>query len=180
MLLDGCTTGLLSVLVKQHLSVQVTGSTVESLQCLVKTSLDILLLTKVAPAGVMEFWVGKIYSGDMHVVGTSDGVFLTRSIRRNAIAFNLGRFAELENYPCESGLAALGNKLVHNKRLTHPLAFGVGAALPPNIDVEAIQVQQYAIDQMRIKSTKDRPGNMQQSPMSKVPHHLPSASMSLS
>eukprot|EP00435_Cladocopium_sp_Y103_P075626 s23_g61.t1 len=44
----------------------------------------------------------------------------------------------------EFGLAALGNKLVHNKRVTHPLAFGVGAASPPQIDVEAIQVQKYA------------------------------------
>ena len=57
----------------------------------------------------------------VHVVGTSEGVFLTRSIRRSAGAFNLNRFAELENYPWEFGLAGLGNKLVHNKRLTRPL-----------------------------------------------------------
>ena len=89
-------------------------------------------------------WLGKVASGDMHVVGTSEGIFLTRSIRRNAVAFNLNRFADLENYPWEFGLAALGNKLIHNKRVTHPLAFGVGAALPPQIDLEAIAVQKYA------------------------------------
>eukprot|EP00435_Cladocopium_sp_Y103_P028353 s3208_g7.t1 len=80
----------------------------------------------------------------MHLVGTADGVFLTRSIRRNPVAFNLNKFADLENYPWEFGLAALGNKLVHNKRLTHPLAFGVGAAFPPLVDFEAVQVQNYA------------------------------------
>ena len=82
----------------------------------------------------------------MRVVGTAEGVFLTRSIRRNAVPFNLNRFAESENYPWEFGFAALGNKLVHNKRVTHPLAFGVGAALPPQVDVEAILVQNYAHD----------------------------------
>ena len=45
----------------------------------------------------------------VHVVGTSEGVFLTRSIRRSADAFNLNRFAELENYPWEFGLAGLAH-----------------------------------------------------------------------
>eukprot|EP00435_Cladocopium_sp_Y103_P038920 s137_g10.t1 len=106
--------------------------------------LGYLAMDKGGPRWRHGIWLGKVASGDMHVVGTADGVFLTRSIRRNAIAFNLNRFADLENYPWEFGLAALGNKLVHNKRVTHPLAFGVGAALPPQIDVEAIQVQKYA------------------------------------
>eukprot|EP00435_Cladocopium_sp_Y103_P035698 s4054_g9.t1 len=106
--------------------------------------LGYLAMDKGGPRWHHGIWLGKVASGDMHVVGTAEGVFLTRSIRRNAIAFNLNRFADLENYPWEFGLAALGNKLVHNKRVTHPLAFGVGAALPPQIDVEAIQVQKYA------------------------------------
>ena len=106
--------------------------------------LGYLAMDKGGPRWRHGIWLGKVASGDMHVVGTAEGVFLTRSIRRNAVAFNLSRFADLENYPWEFGLAALGNKLVHNKRVTHPLAFGVGAALPPQIDVEAIQVQKYA------------------------------------
>ena len=106
--------------------------------------LGYLAMDKGGPRWRHGIWLGKIPSGDMHVVGTAEGVFLTRSIRRNPIPFNLNRFADLENYPWEFGLAALGNKLVHNKRVTHPLAFGVGATLPPQIDVEAIQVQKYA------------------------------------
>ena len=108
--------------------------------------LGYLATDKGGPRWRHGIWLGKGASGDMHVIGTAEGVFLTRSIRRNAIPFNLNRFAELENYPWEFGLAALGNKLVHNKRVTHPLAFGVGAALPPQVDVEAILVQNYAHD----------------------------------
>ena len=45
-----------------------------------------------------------------------------------------------------SGYASLGHRMVYNKRLAGPMAFGVGAALPPRIDVEAIQVQAYAAE----------------------------------
>ena len=78
------------------------------------------------------------------MVGTRDGVFLTRSIRRNAIPFNLKRCGEIETYPWEYGLVALGNKLVHNKRVSQPLALGIGAALPPQLDLEALHVENYA------------------------------------
>eukprot|EP00435_Cladocopium_sp_Y103_P016294 s1770_g4.t1 len=84
-------------------------------------------------------------SGDLHIIATANGVFVTRSIRRHAVPFNLSRLGDIENWPWEFGYAALGNRLVYNKRVTQPLAFGVGAALPPQIDVEAIQVEQYAI-----------------------------------
>ena len=62
-------------------------------------------------------WQQLVPSGDSHVVGARDGVFLTRSIRRNAIPFNLNRCGDIETYPWEYGLVALGNKLVHNKRV---------------------------------------------------------------
>jgi hypothetical protein len=89
-------------------------------------------------------WLGKIASGDMHIIGTADGIFLTRSVRRNATPFNLNRFGDLDRYPWEFGLAALGSKLIHNKRYSQPVAFGVGASLPPQLDLEAIHVQNYA------------------------------------
>ena len=41
-------------------------------------------------------WLGKIASGDMHIIGTADGIFLTRSVRRNATPFNLNRFGDLD------------------------------------------------------------------------------------
>ena len=137
------------MVVKQHMSVPATDSTVEEYSGRIamfgEDILGYLPVDKGGPRWRQGVWLGKVHCGDMHVVGTSDGVFLTRSIRPHAVAFNLGRFALLENYPWEFGLAALGNKLVHNQRLTHPLACCVGASLLPNIDVEAIQVQQYAI-----------------------------------
>ena len=48
--------------------------------------------------------------------------------------------------PWDYGYASLGHRMVYNKRLSGPFAFGVGAALPPGIDVEAIQVQTYAAE----------------------------------
>ena len=71
---------------------------------------------------------------------------MTRSIRRNAVPFNLNRPGDVENWPWEFGYAALGNRLVYNKRVSQPLAFGVGAAVPPQINVEAIQVEKYALE----------------------------------
>jgi hypothetical protein len=43
-------------------------------------------------------------------------------------------------------LAALGSRLIHNKRVSQPVAFGVGAALPPQLDLEAINVAKYALE----------------------------------
>ena len=39
---------------------------------------------------------------------------------------------------------ALGNELVHSKKLSQPLALGIGAAVPPQLDLEAFHVQNYA------------------------------------
>ena len=100
---------------------------------------------KAAPRWQHGIWMGKTVSGDLHIIGTENGIFVTRSIRRNAVPFNLNRLGDLENWPWEFGYAALGNRLVYNKRVTQPMAFGTGAALPPQIDVEAIQVEQYAL-----------------------------------
>ena len=100
---------------------------------------------KAAPRWQHGIWMGKTMSGDLHMIGTENGVFVTRSIRRNAVPFNLNRLGDIENWPWEFGYAALGNRLVYNKRVTQPMAFGIGAAVPPQIDVEAIQVEQYAL-----------------------------------
>ena len=109
---------------------------------------------KAAPRWQHGIWLGKTMSGDLHIIGQADGVFVTRSIRRNPTPFNLERFAELEHYPWEFGLAALGNRLVHKKRLSQPTAFGVDVMRTPAlktpvpktpaIDVEAVQVANYA------------------------------------
>ena len=100
---------------------------------------------KAAPRWQHGIWLGKTMSGDLHIVGHADGVFVTRSIRRNPVPFDLERLGGLETWPWEYGYAALGNRLIYSKkRLSQPMAFGVGAALPPHVDVEAIQVQVYA------------------------------------
>jgi hypothetical protein len=109
--------------------------------------LGYLRVDKAGPKSRHGLWLRKDQSGDLHVIGTRDGVFLSRSIGRNAIPFNLHRLGELENYPWEFGLAALGNRFVHSKRVTQPMAFGVGAALPPHMDVEAIEVQHWVSHQ---------------------------------
>ena len=92
-------------------------------------------------------------SGDLHIIGQGDGVFVTRSIRRNPVPFNLERFAELEHWPWEFGLASLGNRLVHRKRLSQPMTYGIALRTPgsktpapktPGLDVEAVQAANYA------------------------------------
>ena len=103
---------------------------------------------KAAPRWQHGIWMSKAMtamSGDLHIIGTANGVFVTRSIRRNANPFNFNRLGDIESWPWEFGYAALGNRLVYNKRVTQPMAFGVGAAVPPQIDVEAVQVEQYAL-----------------------------------
>jgi hypothetical protein len=47
--------------------------------------LGYLRVEKGGPKWQHGLWLGKVASGDMHVVGTADGIFLTRSIRRNAL-----------------------------------------------------------------------------------------------
>ena len=106
--------------------------------------LGYLRIDKGGPRWQHGIWLGKVPSGDSHVVGTKDGVFLTRSIRRNAIPFNLDRCGDIETYPWDYGLVALGNKLVHNKRVSQPIALGIGPALPPQLDLEALHVENYA------------------------------------
>eukprot|EP00435_Cladocopium_sp_Y103_P056888 s567_g19.t1 len=106
--------------------------------------LGYLRLDKGGPKWRHGIWLGKVASGDMHVIGTAEGIFLTRSVCRNAVPFNLNRFGDIEHYPWEFGLAAMGNKLIHNKRVSKPVALGIGAALPPQLDLEAVHVQNYA------------------------------------
>ena len=101
---------------------------------------------KAGPRWQHGVWLGKTMSGDQHIVGTADGVFITRSIRRTPNPFNLDRLGDLESWPWEFGHAALGNRLVYSKRVSQPLAFGVGSGMPPSIDMEAIHVHKYAVE----------------------------------
>eukprot|EP00435_Cladocopium_sp_Y103_P072158 s25_g39.t1 len=67
----------------------------------------------------------------MRIVGSSQGIFLTSTVLLT-LNITLG------------SLAALGSRLIHNKRVSQPIALGVGAALPPQLDLEAIHVAKYA------------------------------------
>ena len=91
-------------------------------------------------------WLGKSLVNDVHIVAQGANIFVTRSIRRRPRPFELEDLGEVVSGPWEFGYASLGHRMVYNKRLSGPLAFGVGAALPSRIDVEAIQVQAYAAE----------------------------------
>ena len=56
----------------------------------------------------------------------------------------MDRVGDLESWPWEFGYAAFGNRLIYSSRVSQPLAFGVGS-MPPQIDLEAIHVHQYAL-----------------------------------
>ena len=79
---------------------------------------------KAGPRWQRGVWLGRTMSGDQHIVSTSAGMFITRSIKRSPKPFNLDRLGNVKSWPWEFGHAVLGNKLVYNKRVSQPLAFG--------------------------------------------------------
>ena len=90
-------------------------------------------------------WLGKSLV-NVHIIAQGAGIFVTRSIRRSPWPCELEDLGEVVSGPWEYCYASLGHRMVYNKRLSGPLALGVGAALSPRIDVEAIQVQAYAAE----------------------------------
>ena len=128
------------MVVRQHLKGLQADAMQARLRCLLKMSLGTFESTKLHQSGNMDFgW--DMFRLESCIIGTKDGAFLTRSIRRNALTFNLNRCGEIETYSWEYGLVALGNKLVHSKRLSQPIALGIGAADPPQLVLEALHVQ---------------------------------------
>ena len=81
--------------------------------------------------------IGKSLVNDVHIIAQGASIFVTRSIRRRPRPFELEDLGEVVSGPWDYGYASLGHRMVYNKRLSGPFAFGVGAALPPGIDVEA-------------------------------------------
>ena len=110
-------------------------------------------------------------SGDQHIVGTADGVFITRSIRRTPNPFNLDRLGDF-------GYAALGNRLVYSKRVSQPLAFGVGS-MPPPIDMEAIHVHKYAVEHPEEDVERSAEAGDVPEPLLDPPAALPSAATAM-
>ena len=97
--------------------------------------LDTWLLTKVVHVGAQAFGLKRCTQVTCTLLVQLKASFKpSASGTKQLVAFNLSRLADLELLPWEFGIAAL-----HNKLVTHPLAFGVGAALPPFFDVEAIK-----------------------------------------
>ena len=76
-------------------------------------------------------WLGKTTQNDTHIVATTQGLFLTRSVRRlvEKDRFNLDRCGEVALAPWEHGFASLGGRLIVNKRVVLPQA--VAPALNP-------------------------------------------------
>ena len=120
-------------------------------------------------------WVGKTLTNDTHIVVQGNNVFVTRSIRRLPTPFVL---EDLTACPWEFGYAALGHRLVYNKSVSPPLALGIGSGLPPRIDVEAIQVQNYAEDNPGDDDDADH-NNEPQAGRSSVQLAAPSSGLSL-
>ena len=80
---------------------------------------------------------------DCHVIGTSTGIFVTRSIRRLPDSFHLEALGEITAAPWDYGYANLGHRLVYSKRITQPTATAVGAELKLG-DRDALAVRDYA------------------------------------
>ena len=94
------------------------------------------------PKWIKGIWLGKSPTNDTHMIGTAQGVFVTRSIRRFSNCWNLKLAGDVENCPWDYGYAALGSKLVLAKRLmpprVEPISFPEGALMyePPESTFE--------------------------------------------
>ena len=95
------------------------------------------------PRGV---WLTKTMMNDCHVVGTATGIFVTRSIGRLPISFQLEQLGDLTASLWEYGYVNLGHRLVYSKRVllvSQPFGVAVGANLQLG-DKEALAVRDYA------------------------------------
>ena len=110
----------------------------ESFACLVKQCWVTFALSE-RLLHVKGIWLGKALANDTHILAHSNGVFVTRSVRRLPTPFVLEPLGEMELSPWEFGYAALGHRMTCSKTVSPPQPFGM-----PMIDVEAVQVRKYA------------------------------------
>ena len=96
---------------------------------------------KEAPRWCKGIWLGKTLTDDTHIIGYKEGIFVTRSVRRFPNPFVLEELGDITTSPWEYGYAALGHRMVYNRHLSPPMPVGM-----PMIDVEAIQVKKYAVE----------------------------------
>ena len=74
---------------------------------------------------------------------------MTRSVRRLPSPFDLERLGEVTTSPWDHGYAALGHRMLYNKHVSPPMAFGM-----PMIDIDAEHVKTYA--QTHVGSDSER------------------------
>ena len=72
------------------------------------------------PKWIKGVWLGKTITNDTHIIGTSKGVFITRSVRRLSEPWDLKLAGDVESSPWDFGYAALGSRLVLAKRVLPP------------------------------------------------------------
>ena len=107
----------------------------ESVLCYIKPD------RKGAPRWCKGIWLGKTLTNDTRIIGYKEGIFVTRSVRRFPNPFVLEELGDITTSPWEYGYAALGHRMMYNRHLSPPMPFGM-----PMIDVEAIQVKKYAVE----------------------------------
>ena len=94
---------------------------------------------KAKPQWQPGLWLGKTVQGDCHIVSTSAGILVTRSIRRLPKPFVLEMIGECTIAPWECGYAALGHKMLHAKRLVDPTPTALSIDPPPPQAPAALQ-----------------------------------------
>ena len=72
------------------------------------------------PKWIKGVWLGKTMTNDTHIIGTSKGIFITRSVRRLTEPWDLKLAGDVESSPWDFGYAALGSRLVLAKRVLPP------------------------------------------------------------
>ena len=84
---------------------------------------------------------------------------MTRSVRRFPNPFVLEELGDITTSPWEYGYAALGHRMMYNRHLSPPMPVGM-----PMIDVEAIQVKKYAVENPNEDLDPEHPAQAGQEP----------------
>ena len=140
---------------------------------------------KAGPRWVRGIWISKTILNDSHIVATSAGLFVTRSIRRLPNAWSLTEPGAIEIAPWEHGYANLGGKLVVSKRVEKPKAVAMpsipektAAFVPGNIGDEAASDPPSPSEAGDIGSGRDDDAGMSRASSFSLPAGAPSSHMS--
>ena len=93
---------------------------------------------KAGPRWIRGVWLGKSVLNDTHLLACSQGLMVTRSLRRLPNAWSLDEAGEVKASPWDHGFANLGGKLMVPRRSVKPKAVALPAPEVPSALPEVV------------------------------------------